>query len=227
MRVAVFDDEVDNIQVFKDNFSNDFDFVFEDSSLNYEDVLKQGPFDAIVIDIHMPYLDGFKLFEKIQSNSFYNGCPLIYCTSDRTDSTNLDALKMGADDVINRFWSKEIIRERIFQQIAKYKKRDIIEFHGLKIDLDAMKVELNHRPVDLTFTQFKIITTVLKSHPHAVPKEQLVKAVWDTDHESVIKSLATHISNLRTRLTDWKMYVCSKDSLIHLRDQNKDDGATE
>ncbi len=222
MRVAVFDDEVENIQVFKENFSQDFNFVFEDSSLNFEDVLKQGPFDAIVIDIHMPYLDGFKLFEKIQHHPMYNGCPLIYCTSDRTDSTNLDALKMGADDVINRFWNKEIIRERIIQQITKYKKRNVIELHGLKVDLDAMKVELHDKPVDLTFTQFKIITTVLKGYPHSVPKEQLVKAVWDSEHESVIKSLATHISNLKSRLTGWKYYVCSKDSLIHLREEKDD-----
>jgi len=220
MRVAVFDDEVDNIENFKKNFAQDFEFVFEDSSLNYEDVLKQGPYDAIVIDIHMPYLDGFKLFEKIQANSYYNGCPLIYCTSDRTDSTNLGALKMGADDVINRFWSKEIVRERIFQQIVKYKKRNNIELHGLKVELDNMKVFLHDKPIDLTFTQFKILTTVIKSHPHSVPKEQLVKAVWDTDHESVIKSLATHISNLRTRLEGWKLYVSSKESLIHLREES-------
>ncbi|GEM_PF-5938602 len=195
------------------NFSG---FIFEDSSLNYESVLKQGPFDAIIIDIHMPYLDGFKLFEKIQSNTYYNGCPLIYCTSDRTDSTNLDALKMGADDVINRFWNKEIVRERIYQQITKYKKRNIISFHGLKVDLDQMKVELNEQALELTFTQFKILTTVLKSHPHSVRKEQLVKSVWDSDHESVIKSLATHLSNMRTRLTGWKFYVCTKDHSIRL-----------
>lgn len=221
MRVAVFDDEVDNIKVFKENFSQDFDFVFEDSSLNYEDILKQGPFDAIVIDIHMPYLDGFKLFEKIQLSSFYNGCPLIYCTSDRTDSTNLGALKMGADDVINRFWSKDIIRERIFQQIMKYKRRNSLELHGLKVDLENMKVMLKEKLVELTFTQFKILTAVLKNHPHSVPKEQLVKIVWDTEHESVIKSLATHLSNLRARLEGWNLYVCSKDSLIHLRQEKE------
>lgn len=225
MRVAVFDDEVDNIQVFKQNFSQDFDFVFEDSSLSYEEVLKQGPFDAIVIDIHMPYLDGFKLFQKIQESSYYNGCPLIYCTSDRTDSTNLDALKMGADDVINRFWNKDIIRERIYQQIMKYRKKNILELHGLKVDLDSMRVELFNKPVDLTFTQFKILTTILKSHPHSVPKDQLVKSVWDSGHESVVKSLATHISNLKSRLAGWKLYICSKDNLMHLREEKENSSA--
>lgn len=222
MRVAVFDDEVDNIQVFKQNFSQDFEFVFEDSSLNYEDILKQGPFDAIIIDIHMPYLDGFKLFEKIKSHSLYNGCPLIYCTSDRTNSTNLDALKMGADDVINRFWSKEIIRERIIQQITKYKKKNILELHGLKVDLEQMRVELHGKHLELTFTQFKILTTILKNYPHSVPTEQLVRTVWDNDHLSVIKSLATHLSNLRSRLPGWKFHVSSKDNFIILKESREE-----
>ncbi|MFY7994030.1 MAG: response regulator transcription factor [Bacteriovoracaceae bacterium] len=218
MRLAVFDDEQENILTFKQDFSQDFNLVFEESSLNYEDVLKQGPFDAIVIDIHMPYLDGFKLFEKIQSHSSYNGCPLIYCTSDRTDSTNLDALKMGAADVINRFWSKEIIKERIIQQITKSNKKNILELRGLKLNLEEMRVELNGIHQELTLTQFKILKTVLKSYPHSVPTEQLVKAVWDNEQQSAIKSLATHLSNLRSRLPGWKFHVCSKENFILLKE---------
>lgn len=203
LKLAYFDDDREMLKAFQTNLNKDFHVVTEESSINYPNVLERGPFDAIVIDLEMPNLDGFQLYEKILSHTDYNGCPIIFMTEDETDKTTLFALQLGAEDVIHRHWSPEIQAERIRQRVLRYLRDHIYQLDNLRVDKKRYKVTLDNRHIELSLTEFKLVCSLVSQYPTPAEFADIFQAVWGTEMDE--KNLHTHLSNLRKKLKGWTL----------------------
>jgi DNA-binding response OmpR family regulator len=203
LKLAYFDDDRELLKQFQDNLDRDFEVVIEDKAINYPSVLERGPFDAIIIDLEMPLIDGFKLFEKILLHADYNGCPIIFMTEDETDQTTLSALKLGAEDVIHRHWSPDIQAERIKQKVNRYMRDHIYQLANLRIDKKRYKVTLDNRHIELSLIEFKLVCSLVSRYPRSADFSDVFKAVWGTEMDD--KNLHTHLSNLRKKLKGWTL----------------------
>lgn len=203
IKLAYFDEAPKRCLEFSNNLKNDFSIITETNPLAYSKVLSEGPLDAIIIDMDMPTLDGFQLFEKIQDHIHYNGCPIIFMTDDDSDRTTLFALQMGAEEVIHHEWSAEIVAERVNQRIQRYLKNYIYQLGNLRIDKKRYKVTLNNKHVELSLTEFKLVCLIISKHPGLIDFDELVEAVWASEVDE--KNLHTHMSNLRKKLRDWTL----------------------
>lgn len=184
-----------------ETFSDPFVFLENYPESNYV---------TILVDIHMPKMDGFALYEKIISSSHYNGCPLFFISSDDTDSVRIKSFSLGAVDFFNRLIPSDEILTRIKTKLTfSQKHRNIIEFGDLKLDLTLLKARLSEEELKLTFIEFKLLCHFVKGFPAYSTKEELVDKVWG--FELVMDAtIYTHIFNLNAKLANWDYEINSE-----------------
>jgi DNA-binding response OmpR family regulator len=175
-------------------FSDPNQFLSDFQNSNYQ---------VILVDIHMPKMDGFLVYEKIIEDPHYNGCPIIFISTDDSDTNRIKSFALGAVDFLNRHMSPTEMVTRVNSKIMFFEKhRSIIEFENLKVNLTLLKAYLNNVELKLTFIEFKLLCHSIRNYPDVIPKEALIEFVWPNGHV-LDATVYTHISNLNSKLTEW------------------------
>jgi DNA-binding response OmpR family regulator len=201
--IAYVDDNQLNLECIKTILDQEFSVSIFQKPENFLAEFEKSSYATILIDIHMPTIDGFMLYEKIIEHPHYNGCPILFISSDDSDNARIKSFVLGAVDFINRSINPEEMIARIKSKILFYQKhRSIIEFSNLKVNLTLLKGYLNNKELPLTFIEFKILCLVLRNYPDVITKDQLIQQVWRTDHV-LDATIYTHVSNLNSKLDEW------------------------
>jgi two-component system, OmpR family, response regulator len=201
--LAYIDDSSQNLDciglIMQDQFSV---ATFTDPDLFLADYPNSN-YQVILVDIHMPKMDGFLLYEKIIEHPHYNGCPIIFISSDDSDTNRIKSFSLGAVDFLNRQMSPTEMVTRVNSKIMFFEKhRSVIEFENLKVNLTLLKAYLNGNELKLTFIEFKLLCHSLRNYPDLISKEALIEYVWSSGHV-LDATVYTHISNLNSKLTAW------------------------
>lgn len=202
--IAYIDDNPINLECVSTILEQDF---LVDSYQSPEKFLSDfgsnNPYSAILIDIHMPSMDGFTLFDKIVEHPHYNNCPIFFISSDDSDLARINSFALGAIDFLNRTMKPEEMIVRVKSKLAFFQKhRSLIEFTNLKVNLTILKAYLNNIELSLTFIEFKLLVLFLRIFPDVISKKEMVEEVWRTDHV-LDATIYTHVSNLNSKLADW------------------------
>ena len=201
--IAYIDDNKLNLDCIKTILDQDFDVEIFQKPEQFLTKFAATSYTSILVDIHMPTIDGFSLYEKIIEHPHYNGCPILFISSDDSDSARIKSFVLGAVDFLNRAIRPDEMIARIKSKIMFFQKhRSIIEFTNLRVNLTLLKAYLDTKELPLTFIEFKILCLVLRNYPDVVSKEQLIQQVWRTDHV-LDATIYTHVSNLNSKLDSW------------------------
>ena len=201
--IAYIDDNKLNLECIQTVLSSDFEVYTFNKPSEFLGQYENSSLVTILVDIHMPEMDGFSLYEKIIEHPHYNGCPILFISSDDSDSARIKSFMLGAVDFLNRTINPDEMIARIKSKILFFQKhRSIIEFTNLRVNLTLLKAYINDTELPLTFIEFKILCLVLRSYPDVITKDQLIQHVWRTDHV-LDATIYTHVSNLNSKLGDW------------------------
>jgi DNA-binding response OmpR family regulator len=155
-------------------------------------------YDAIVLDLMLPGLDGLSICEKLRHDA-RNSTPIIMLTARDTLDDKVTGLSTGADDYLVKPFAIAELEARIVAQIRRNRGeliRDLLTVGDLVIDTSTMMVRRQGEPLNLTPTGFKILTALMKASPAVVSRQELERKVWgdilpDSD------TLRSHMYNLR------------------------------
>ncbi len=160
----------------------------------------------VLLDIMMPEMDGFSTVMKIRED--YN-IPIILLSAKTEESDKVLGLTMGADDYITKPFSKEELLARIKAQIRRYldlgnhpdvRANNKLVNGDLLLDLDTKIFYVNHRPIQLTATEYKIIELLL-SHPGKVfTVEEIYEKVWGEEAYQSDNVVMVHIRRIRKKI---------------------------
>jgi len=161
-----------------------------------------GPFDLVVLDIMLPDTDGITLCQELRASS---DIPIIMLTARDDETSIVVGLEVGADDYITKpFSPRELTsrlraslrRRRLDTQTSEHK----LEFPDLLIDLLRRRVLVQGDTVDLTTTEFEILS-LLAAHPGRVySRQQIMRQLWDNaDFYGDTRSVDTHILHIRKK----------------------------
>lgn len=208
-RILYIDDSVTNLEIFKEKFSHAFDINLSSNPTKIFNILQGSKFDAIILDIHMPILDGFEILEVLRESRFSN-IPVLLYTSDELQVIRYKALASNACDIIYRTLTDKEIELRIKNKITLFKQKNKHEKH-LKLNSLALNLETQvafHNDINLNLTpiEFKILKTLIKNYPEKITRDQLVKKSWD--QETVLdRTVNTHLTNLRNKLPEFEFAI--------------------
>lgn len=158
--------------------------------------------DLILLDINLPDINGFDLFEKLKSKII----PTIFLTANDLEVSIVKGLDMGADDYITKpFKTRELISRinSVLRRTSKSIDNNIIKIKNITIDLNQAKVLKDNRDLFLTALEYKILL-ILATNPNVVfSRDKILANIWDVNEEYVNdNTLTVYIKRIREKIED-------------------------
>lgn len=161
-------------------------------------------FDLVVLDLMLPNISGERVCRTIRETSTI---PIIMLTAKGEIEDRIIGLELGADDyLVKPFSPRELVaRVRALLRRANSDRdgnREQMEFGDLVIDLSGHRVLLAGKEVDLTASEFKLLTTLARYPGRVYSRMELVEKVLGYDFEGYERTIDSHVKNLRAKLGD-------------------------
>ena len=160
--------------------------------------------DLVLLDVMLPGLDGFEVLRRLRKARASAATPVILLTAKGEELDRVVGLELGADDyVVKPFSPRELVlrinavlrRLQVAQAPAATFRAD-----GLEIDFEAHAVSLDGAPVELTATEFKLLSELIGNRGRVRTREHLLDTVWETHFEGYSRTVDTHVRRLRQKL---------------------------
>lgn len=157
--------------------------------------------DLVILDLNLPGLDGLDVAREIRRKG---NTPIIMLTARVEETDQLIGLEIGADDYISKPFSPRVVVARVRALLRRASgtpnQIQILRIGGFEINLDAHTVTVNEKRVDLTPTEFNLLTTMASQPGRAFSRLQLLEATQGTAYEGYERTIDAHIKNLRAKI---------------------------
>ena len=164
--------------------------------------LEAGTFDAILLDIMMPGLDGLEVCKRIRAKS---GIPILMLTAKGDETDRVVGLELGADDYIAKPFSPRELLARLRAVLRRAKPESLgerIALGDITVDVPARGVKVAGAAIELTAIEFDILLALARRPGRVVPREALLEEAGRGDVTVGERTVDVHISHLRQKLGD-------------------------
>ena len=167
----------------------------------YDKFKSEAP-DMAMLDVMMPYMDGFSLLTKIRETS---EMPVIFLTAKSDETDKVSGLRLGADDYLVKPWSLNELLARIEVQKRHIKQNtstDVVTAGDLRMDFANGIVEKNGKAISLNAKEYHILKYLSENAGRVVTKKQIYQAVWQEEYVYDDNTIMVQISHLRSKIDD-------------------------
>ena len=165
-------------------------------------------FDAILLDIMMPGLDGFAVCRAVRRRQ---DTPILFLTALSDEEDKLYGYELGADDYITKPYSLSVLYAKTTALIRRsrgaLRSGDRLESGGVTLDLSAQKVWAGGAEIPLTPKEFSLLRCLMVNRGLVLSREQLLVKCWGYDYEGESRAVDTHIRRLRDKLGDHAHHI--------------------
>ena len=162
---------------------------------------EQNIYDAIILDIMMPLMNGYDVLATLRKNKVYT--PVLILTAKDAIEDKLRGFRAGADDYLVKPFNRDELLARIDAIIRRTSgsyTENILEFEDLKLDLNNRKVTVGDKEVVLQGKQFDMLEYLISSKNIIVTKDQIFDKIWGFDSETSTNVIEVYASGLRKEL---------------------------
>lgn len=209
-----FDDQIQNIEAFRELLSEKFNVVGCNDATKFAKMLEENYPHTILLDVHMPIMDGHVLYKNISDHPLYNGCPIIFISGDQSDENKLRSYEKGGIDFLPRDLKIEEIAIRLINKAKLFSQMSTsLELGNLTVDVKSMKSTISGKNVDLTLLELRMLSNILRSYPQALTRAELIQKVWGSDSVK-IGTINTHLTNLKPKIEEWNHQIKVREESI-------------
>src|SRR5438067_797350 len=200
--VLVVDDEPQIVQLVRDYLEHGgFEVLTAaDGSSALRLASTQRP-DLVILDLGLPGVDGLDVTRSLRRNG---EVPIIMLTARTDESDKLVGLELGADDYVTKpFSPKELVarvRSVLRRSEAAKSPSELIRVGDVELDVASMRLSIEGRSIDLTQTEFQLLSTMARQPGRVFSRAQLLNAVHGVAFESYERAIDAHIKNLRRKI---------------------------
>lgn len=158
--------------------------------------------DAIILDIMLPRLNGFEVTKKLRADARTAAIPLLILSAKGETDSRIKGLELGADDYLPKPFSPRELVLRI-EALLRRKKATAATTPSsgpFVVDRSAMKIMLDGKRLDLTSTEFKLLSLLTGREGIILPRETLLEEVWGYSSTVDTRTVDTHMRRLREKL---------------------------
>lgn len=210
-KLLIVDDE-EKIRQLINKYAVFEGFQTEEASDGMEAVEKcrKTDYDLIIMDIMMPFLDGFSAAKEIRKTK---NTPVIMLSARGEEYDRIHGFEVGADDYVVKPFSPKELMMRVnavinrTKQKAGVSEKEVVKFGGLTVDFTARLVFVNGTKADMTPKEYDLLFYLVKNRGIALTRERLITEVWGYDFYGDDRTLDTHIKLLRKSLGDYASLI--------------------
>jgi len=170
--------------------------------------LRQGGWDALILDLMLPGVDGLEICRFARTMTRYT--PIVIISARSGETQRVLGLELGADDYLPKPFS---MLELVARVKALFRRQEamsrnlrldagVLTFDTLSIDPLARMVQLNQQAVDLTPREFDLLYFFARNPDTVFSRLNLLNEVWGYEHEGYEHTVNTHINRLRIKIED-------------------------
>jgi DNA-binding response OmpR family regulator len=212
-RILVVDDEEDLLELLNYNLTKEGYRVTCVAS--GERALKEAQTslpDLIVLDLLLPRVDGLELCRLLKGDPQTQHIPIVMLTAKSEESDIVRGLDLGADDYVTKPFSPRVLVARIKSVLRRkpveaLDKLQPVRVHEVTIDPGRHEVLVAGEPVQLTFTEFRLLHFLASKPGWAFTRSQIVDAVKGEDYPVTERSVDVQVTGLRRKLGEFGSYI--------------------
>jgi len=212
-KILVVDDEEDILELVRYNLAkNGYKSVCVGTG---EDALKaaksESP-DLIILDLMLPGLDGLEVCKILKADSRTSAIPIVMVTAKGEEADVVAGLELGADDYVTKPFSPRILLARL-RAVLRRKSREpaaesqVIKIHDLVIHPGRHEVLVRGKPVEMTYTEFRLLHSLARRPGWVFTRSQIVDTVRGSDYPVTDRSVDVQIVGLRKKLGPCSEYI--------------------
>jgi len=198
-RILLVEDEITIAQIVREYLLKDgFEVIHEVSGLKALEIFNAQTFDLLLLDLMLPGLSGLDLCKAVRQKS---QVPIIMVTARVDEIDRLIGLEMGADDYICKPFSPREVVARVKAVLRRHQHGITHQKNeaSLQIDAAAFSVRIKGQLLDLTPSEFKLLSTLAARPGQVLSRAQLLDALSD-EKDVFDRTIDSHIKNLRKKL---------------------------
>ena len=157
-----------------------------------KEFVEQSP-DLVLMDINLPYFDGYYFCEEIRKFSSAND-----------DMNIVMAMNIGADDFIEKPFKLVVLKakiEALLRRVYNFSgSSNLVVYKDVIFDMSRDEVKYQDNHVELTKNESKILTVLLENREKIVTREEIITALWQSDNFIDENTLSVNINRLRSKL---------------------------
>ena len=203
MRLLVVEDEKKLNELITKKLKKEYYGV--DSCFDGEEAVRyvEGTeYDAIILDIMLPKLDGFEVIKRIRAKK--NKVPILLLTARDNIDDKVKGLDYGADDyLVKPFIFEELMaRIRVLLRRNSGNADNVVTIANLKVDLDAKTVFRDDILIKLSGREYSILEYLIRNKGKILSRERIEDHIWNYDYEGGTNVIDVYIRYLRKKIDD-------------------------
>ena len=159
--------------------------------------------DIVLMDINLPYFDGYYFCEEIRKIS---KVPIIFISSASDDMNIVMAMNIGADDFIEKPFKLVVLKakiEALLRRVYNFNtSNSLIVYKEVIFDINKDELKYKDNIATLTKNESKILTILLENREKIVSREDIIAALWQSDNFIDENTLSVNVNRLRSKLKD-------------------------
>jgi DNA-binding response OmpR family regulator len=159
--------------------------------------------DVVVLDIMLPGMNGFEVCQKLRKDPECRNMAVLMLTARGEAPERVKGLELGADDYVTKpFSPRELILrvKAVLRRLQAAGRNEVIELEGLRIDKSTFDVRVDGQRLELTATEFKLLTILVERRGRVQTRERLLYDVWGYNNAIDTRTVDTHMRRLREKL---------------------------
>ena len=206
-KILLVEDDQNFGAVLKDYLQlNDFDVVLAKNGMEGFEKFKKDTYDMCILDVMMPYKDGFTLAREIREKN--KEVPLIFLTAKTMKEDIMKGYKVGADDYLNKPFDSEVLLMKI-NTIIQRKAKEVVpentqfEFKIGNFDFNSKLRHLSYKndePDKLSPKENELLKLLILHENDVMPRELALTKIWRDDNYFTSRSMDVYIAKLRKYL---------------------------
>lgn len=201
MRILIVEDEPDLLDALKKQLqSSGYSVDACGNGLDAEDYLKMATYDAVVLDIMLPGIDGLTLLKKMRAEG--NTTHVLLLTALDSIENKVNGLDAGADDyLVKPFAYDELLaRLRVLLRRRSGQTTNVLEYGGLVMDLNSRTVTRDGTEITLSSKEFAVLEYLLRNPGRVLSRDKIENHVWNYDFEGSSNVVDVYIRYLRKKI---------------------------
>lgn len=204
-KILLIEDDFTLNKLIKD-YIEKYDYavsIIEDFTSIEDEFLSVKP-DLILLDVNLPYSDGFQLCKSFRRHS---NVPIIFISARSSYSEQIRALELGGDDYIVKPFDIELLLAKIqvaFRRVyGEYSgdKNEVAASNGLVLSKHNLQVSFNGKSLELSKKEFQLINKLVINENSIIPREELLEELWDETFFVDDHTLTVNVARVKNKLS--------------------------
>jgi two-component system phosphate regulon response regulator PhoB len=159
----------------------------------------------VILDLMLPGLSGLEVMEELRADAATSSIAVLMLTARREESDRIKGLTLGADDYLTKPFSPQELVLRVAAILRRLRSgqsdaSDVRQIGPLRIDSTAHRVTVDGHEIELTPTEYKLLSLLAERKGRVQPRNLLLETVWEAAPDIQTRTVDMHVQRLRAKL---------------------------